>query len=266
VSESSESVQPKSHNPASGLSLFEYEDHDVRSIMIDGQPWFAVVDVCEILGLRNVSDALSRVNEADIDSVDLWSEANNRSYATRVVNESGLYDLILDSRKPEARWFRRWITAELLPSIRRTGSYVPGSFADALELAAKQQRAIEAQAAQLAIAAPKAEQFDRWQAAPDSVYVVEWAKKFGLTQAEGYEVLQQMNVIFKQRSADGGKIQAAKVGYEQHFESVREWLPGPRKWVPVLKIRPSGQVLCAQMFLDSGLFEERLIEHGWIAL
>jgi len=99
----------------------------VRQTMIDGEPWFVASDVCKVLGVSNVTMALSRLDEADFSSTEVRSGGQRR--AVKIVNESGLYDLILDSRKPEAKVFRRWVTAEVLPTIRKTGgSYVaPGS-------------------------------------------------------------------------------------------------------------------------------------------
>lgn len=78
--------------------------------------------MCAVLGLENTTQAMTRVDAADRNT--LTSNEGMRGNPNRtIVNESGLYDLILDSRKPEARAFRRWVTSEVLPSIRKTGSY-----------------------------------------------------------------------------------------------------------------------------------------------
>jgi hypothetical protein len=89
----------------------------VRTVTIDGEPWFVARDVTEILGIANGRDALSRVNEADkgVGTTDTPGGPQQ----TTLVNESGLYDLVLESRKPEARVFRRWVTSELLPATRK---------------------------------------------------------------------------------------------------------------------------------------------------
>ena len=84
-------------------------------------------DVCAVLDIANVGNAKKRLNQADVRTMDVWSDQHNRSYAVTVVNESGLYDVVLDSRKPQAREFRRWITSEVIPALRTTGQYtVPG--------------------------------------------------------------------------------------------------------------------------------------------
>ncbi len=256
---------------SSAIVPFTFEGHDVRVLIdLSGEPWWIAADVCRVLAISNVADALTRIDPLDIGSADVENSRGSR-VRTKTVNESGLYELVFASRKPEAKEFRRWVTKEVLPTIRRTGgAYIqPGSKAEydllnddtaldrLIEAAqvAKAERTRRIQAEQnLAIAAPKAEKFDEWQAAPDSVYVVEWAKKYGLTQQEGYEALRRMGVIFKQPTTDGSgtKIQAPRAGYEDYFESVREFLPGPRRWVPVLKITPVGQVALGEMLVERG--------------
>lgn len=92
----------------------------VRYETIDGEPWFVANDVCEILGIANSRDALSRL---DSDEQGVGNTYAYRGQKMNIVNESGLYSLIFQSRKPAARKFRKWVTMEVLPSIRRTGKY-----------------------------------------------------------------------------------------------------------------------------------------------
>ncbi|BAH52254.1 phage antirepressor [Rhodococcus opacus] len=108
---------------ASGiLDLLTYEDgNQFRVFGSIDTPQFALADVCTILEIRNSRDAVGRLDRKDVGSTDTLT-AGGRQQIT-VVNESGLYELIFQSRKPEAKRFRRWITTEVLPSIRRTGSY-----------------------------------------------------------------------------------------------------------------------------------------------
>lgn len=85
--------------------------------LIDGQPWFVLGDLCRVLDIGNPSEVRRRLAEADLSSTEVRSGGQRRQVT--VVNEPGLYDLILDSRKPGARRFRRWVTAEVLPALRR---------------------------------------------------------------------------------------------------------------------------------------------------
>ena len=104
------------------IQVFDFEDNAVRVIDRDGEPWFVAADVCRILDIKNSRDAV-----ADLDD-DEKGVANTDTLGgkqeMRVINESGLYNLIFRSRKPEAKKFRKWVTAEVLPSIRKTGMYV----------------------------------------------------------------------------------------------------------------------------------------------
>ncbi|GAA4774318.1 BRO family protein [Microbacterium gilvum] len=102
----------------SGLQRFDFNELPFRAGLIDGEPWFVAVDVCNALDLANTTQALARLDE---DERTLISNEGGRE--VNAVNEAGLYSLILGSRKAEAKQFKRWVTHEVLPTIRRTGSY-----------------------------------------------------------------------------------------------------------------------------------------------
>ncbi|WP_276956597.1 BRO-N domain-containing protein [Jonquetella anthropi] len=103
------------------LQVFAFNDHLVRTVQKDGEPWWVAKDVCEVLGLGNprTSLALLEDDEKGVHSMDTLGGTQS----VTVINESGLYNLIFRSRKDEARAFRRWVTHEVLPQIRRTGTY-----------------------------------------------------------------------------------------------------------------------------------------------
>ena len=125
-----------------GIKIFEAEAFgQVRVVDVNGEPWFVAKDVCECLELTNTSQTLSYLDddEKGITTNDTPGGAQEMS----IVSEAGLYSLILRSRKPEAKAFKRWITHEVLPSIRKTGGYgqwnlprAPKSFPDALRMIA----------------------------------------------------------------------------------------------------------------------------------
>lgn len=100
--------------------IFEHPEFGkVRTVMIDGEPWFAAADVCNALDIRNPSQAISRLDEDEKIITLISNEGNQRGNPNvAVVNEPGLYTLILGSRKPEAKSFKRWITHEVLPTLR----------------------------------------------------------------------------------------------------------------------------------------------------
>lgn len=103
------------------LIAFPYQNHQVHATTIDDGLWFVAKDVCDILDIGNVSQAVARIE--DDEKAIISNDTPSGSQEMLIINESGLYSLILSSRKPEARPFRRWITKEVLPSIRKTGSY-----------------------------------------------------------------------------------------------------------------------------------------------
>ena len=107
---------------SSGMLVpFSYGDAAVRVVMIDGEPWFVLADLCKVLGLSNPSVVAQRIDEAALSQAEVSSGGQRRSVG--VVNESGMYEVVIRSDKPEAVNFRRWITGTVLPQIRRTGSY-----------------------------------------------------------------------------------------------------------------------------------------------
>lgn len=105
----------------SNLQLFQFESRQVRVIDKEGEPWFVAKDLCTILGISKYRDAISRLDEDERESFKLDTPGGKQDMA--VVSESGMYALVLSSRKPEAKAFRKWITNEVLPAIRKTGSY-----------------------------------------------------------------------------------------------------------------------------------------------
>lgn len=108
----------------SNIIPFDFDGHPIRVVTDDsGEPWFAANEICEVLGFGNPRDAVARhVDEDDVGKRDTI-DGLGRKQLTNHVNESGMYALIFGSTKAEAKRFKRWVTSEVLPSIRRTGSY-----------------------------------------------------------------------------------------------------------------------------------------------
>lgn len=104
------------------LTVFNYNSNFVRIIDQNGEPWFVAKDLCEILGIENSRQALTRLDEDEKNTV-ILNDGTPGNPNTAIVSESGMYALVLSSRKPEAKPFRKWVTAEVLPSIRKTGQY-----------------------------------------------------------------------------------------------------------------------------------------------
>lgn len=99
---------------------------DVRTIMIDGEPWFVAKNISETLGYSKTFNMMKRIDEEDkrnISSSILEEQVNNQSYTIGIINESGLYNSIFGSKVSSAKKFRKWVTSEVLPQLRKTGSY-----------------------------------------------------------------------------------------------------------------------------------------------
>lgn len=108
----------------SKIQLFTNEELDmkVRVVEINGEPWLVGKEVAEVLGYKNTRDALSKhVDEEDKNTVAIYDGIGNPNKV--IINESGLYSLVLRSKLPEAKKFKRWVTSEVLPSIRKHGMY-----------------------------------------------------------------------------------------------------------------------------------------------
>ena len=103
------------------LTIFNYEGNNVRTILKDGNPWWVLKDICSVLEIGNSRDVTSRL-DSDEKGVDIIDTPGGKQEVS-IINESGLYSVILVSRKPEAKKFKRWVTHEVLPSIRRHGLY-----------------------------------------------------------------------------------------------------------------------------------------------
>lgn len=108
------------------LQLFNFENHEVRSLLLNNEPWFVGKDVADVLGYSNSRKALN--DHVDAEDKEVLTSRNvtlenipNRGIT--VVNESGLYSLILSSKLPSAKKFKRWVTSEVLPALRKTGQY-----------------------------------------------------------------------------------------------------------------------------------------------
>lgn len=104
------------------LQVFNYNGNEVRTIQKDGEPWWVLKDVCGILGISKYRDTASRLDEDERGSVRVDTPGGEQEMT--VINESGLYNVILRSDKPEAKPFRKWVTSEVLPSIRKNGVYM----------------------------------------------------------------------------------------------------------------------------------------------
>ena len=184
----------------------------VRTAGTSENPLFCLPDVCKALGL-NASHVRERLEDGVV-STDTITDNLGRTQVANFVNEDGLYDVILDPRKPEAKTFRKWVTSEVLPSIRKTGQYsasVPQTFSQALMLAARQQEEIERQKAALAqqgeeivklsnevmAMKPKATYYDLILNNPSTVTITQIAQDYGMSAKKFNQILCDFRIQHK---------------------------------------------------------------------
>lgn len=177
------------------IQIFKYENNDVRTVEMNSEPWFVLKDVCAVLGLTDTGRTAERLDADELTRTTLVSGGQNREMY--IINESGLYNVILRSDKPEAKPFRKWVTSEVLPSIRKTGGYIAGqeSMSDS-ELMAKAllvaKRQIDAKTAQIEEMTPKAVFADAVAASKTSILIGELAK---ILRQNGVEDMGQQRLF-----------------------------------------------------------------------
>jgi len=169
----------------SNLQQFQFNSKDIRVIEKEGEPWFVAKDVCDILEIQNVTQALDRLDEDERSMFNI-----GRQGETNIINESGLYSLVLSSRKPEAKAFKKWITSEVIPQIRKTGSYQRPKSLEELSL-----EVITGLTARIQEMTPKAEFFDTVADAKGDRTIMDTAKLLKIDKPRKlYEMLRNDGV------------------------------------------------------------------------
>lgn len=191
------------------LKVFVFQDNEVRTVSIDGEPWFVGKDVAEVLGYSNPQKAIR-------DHIDTEDRTVNDSFTVNgtqaiLINESGLYSLILSSKLPTAKEFKRWVTSEVLPSIRKNGGYIAGQeqlseaelLAKALMVAqrtlADRDKRLAEMTVQAAIMQPKADYFDELVDRNLLTNFRETAKQLGVKPKKFVEFLLDHKYVYRDK-------------------------------------------------------------------
>lgn len=226
--------------------IFPETQKQVRVVLIDGDPWWVTSDVCRVLEIKNPSQALTGLDDDEKGLT--TTETPGGSQRLSIINESGLYSMILRSRKAEARAFKRWVTHEVIPSIRRTGAYsnirpafkVPETFVQALEVALFQAKELEESEKALKVAndlqvisdakiadlTPMAEAAEEYFASDRVLLVREAAKLLGIKEKGLRILLMEKGHLFRRTNA------YRDVYYDASSKAVeRGWLvPKEYRW------------------------------------
>ena len=188
------------------LQLFNFENNQVRILLINDEPWFVGKDVAQILGYSNPRDALSKhVDEEDKNSVAI-RDGNKGNPNQTVINESGVYALVFGSKLPSAKRFKHWVTSEVLPTLRKTGGYtMPKTYLEALkaftaEVEKNEMLSLEnkIQTQQINELKPKADYTDRILKTTDLMTITQIAKDYGMSAKQFNALLHDYKVQFKQ--------------------------------------------------------------------
>ena len=200
----------------SNLQIFESPEFGkVRTLVIDDDPWFVGKDVAQILSYKNTKDALAKHVDPE-DSRGSQIATPSGVQAMKVINESGLYSLILSSKLPTAKKFKRWVTSEVLPALRKHGAYATGETIDRIisdpdygiqllqTLKEERQKRKELEEAnriqqiQIAELQPKASYYDVILNCKDLVSITKIAKDYGMSGQKLNNLLHEKKVQFKQ--------------------------------------------------------------------
>ena len=211
------------------LQVFSYEGSEIRTVQLSGEPWWVLKDICNVLELSNPSVIADRLDEDEKAKVEPKQYLGSRSNEpATVISESGLYNVILLSRKPEAKKFKRWITHEVLPTIRKHGAYVTPSKLEEMisdpdawikvltalkdERAAKQRLQLEA-----ARNEPKVVFADAVSVSSGTILIGELAK---ILKGNGIEIGQ--NRLFEKLRQDGYLIKRQGTDYNAPTQRAME--------------------------------------------
>lgn len=191
------------------LELFTFKGFELRAVNLEGQPYFVGKDVAELLGYKNTRDAIYKhVDDEDKDVAKCDTLGGKQTLG--VINESGLYSLILKSKLPEAKEFKRWVTGEVLPQIRITGGYVPvekedteeeimaKAFLIAQRTIEKKEEIIKQKDQQLKEQAPKVEFHDDVLTADGTHTITSIASDYGWSGKTMNDKLHAMKIQYKQ--------------------------------------------------------------------
>jgi prophage antirepressor-like protein len=180
------------------LQVFNFKKEPVRTFQNNEQSWFCLTDVCKILDLSQPSRVAERLNKDGVTTSKVI-DSLGREQQANFINESNLYKVIFQSRKPEAEKFTEWITGEVLPTIRKTGQYqmLPKSYSEALRELASTVEEKEKLEEQNKLMAPKAEFFDAVAGSKDAIAIGDAAKvlNIGIGPYKLFQFLRDKKIL-----------------------------------------------------------------------
>lgn len=203
-------------NDTAQLVPFQYEGSAVRTVLIDGEPWFVLADLCKVLGLSSPTRVAERLAADGVSQTQVIDSMGREQLAT-IVNESGMYEVVIRSDKPEAVAFRRWLTGTVLPEIRKTGSFgaTPALTEDeivhqALQIQSRKVKELESK---IADDAPKVDAYNLFIDADGTYSIGSVAKMVGRSQNKLFADLRNNGILI----AKGAQRNTPYQKYMHHF-------------------------------------------------
>lgn len=250
------------------LQIFSYESNEVRTIMRNGAPWFCLMDVCRVLDLSSPHKVAERLDPDDLTGIKIRSGGQYREMT--FVNESGLYTVILRSDKPEAKPFRKWVTSEVLPTIRKHGAYMtpdtiekvltdPDTIIRLATILKEEQEKRRALEAQVEADRPKVLFADSVSASKDSILVRELAtllKQNGVSIGQNrlFAWIRENGYLIRRRGSDRNMPtqKSMELGLFEIKETVISRSDGTPDTKKIPKITGKGQRYFIERFLGDG--------------
>ena len=232
------------------LMIFENDAFGkVRTLNLNGEPWFVAVDVCSVLDLSNPTIAVSRLDEDERAKFNLGRQGD-----ATIVNEPGLYTLVLGSRKPEAKAFKRWITHEVIPAIRKHGVYITDEklklFAEHPELLDALMKSLYAahaenlrHRAERQTLLPKADYYDAFMDADGSTNLRTTAKELNVPERWFARFLQQTGFLYR---SPAGNLMPYTIPRNRGLFRVRDYVRNGHSGAYTL-ITPMGKSLFREL-------------------
>jgi len=225
--------------------MFQYQGTEVRVVMINGEPKFVAKDVCDVLGIIKVDRVVAGLDDDEKDTHSVSTLGGNQNMM--IVTEPGLYSLILRSRKPEAKAFKRWIVHEVLPSIRKTGSYtvqprpqfvIPQTMG---ELSCLAESLFEENQKLLL----KAEAFDEFLSADNASTIGTAGQFFGIGERHFFQFLREQKILKKNKTTPYQKY--LDRGYF-NIKFTTKYINGKTHVFAVTLITPKGLLFLSKKF------------------
>ena len=263
------------------LMIFESADFGrVRSVLKDGAPWFVAVDVCKALGLNQVTRAMSRLDSDEGGLLEVPHPQNaDKTIEINAVSEAGLYHLILCSKKPEAKAFKRWITHEVIPSIRKHGAYMTDALLTRMDehpeliseyigklraenaKANAAREALKKAEAENARLAPKASYYDSFVGVESVTCLRYTAKELGVPQKKFIGYLLEKGYVFRDRHRSDRVFVRAGKRNDPLFVTRDFYLPNGTKSEYTL-VTPAGKAHFLKIAEKIRVWEPREVAEG----